>query len=104
MKYHFLPISSLLFLLTYGICYLLGVPAFYYLPVSSEFYLIKPDPELGPAMGWYGLMAAGMAAALLSPLVVKLMGNRLLRPACYWLLALVLLALVLVEEIHWFMS
>lgn len=100
MSASIMPAVSVLFLAGYSVGYILDWPLFFYLPTRGEIEFGRPDPNAGPAMGWYGLLALGALSTLLAPLFRVAV---LRMPQLCWLLPVGLMVYVLAHESHWFL-
>jgi hypothetical protein len=83
----FAPAYSLAYCIAYAVVFVLDAPLFLYYPMEGRFaWIWAPYASIGPAMAWYGLVAA---AALVAAPVALLVPPRMFagRGAAFlWLL------------------
>lgn len=91
--------------LGYAVAVYVNYPVFRYYPLTGQFSLSDlQDPTLGPAMSWYGWMAVGAIAGLVTAAVVpKRLGDRI-PDALFWILPVVIFAAGWVREREWFVA
>jgi hypothetical protein len=100
--------SARVFTLVFGLGYALavyaGYPLFRYYPLVKRFSMSDlKDLSLGPAMSWYGwIAAAAIPAVVLAALVPNRIGNRI-PAAVYWILPCVTFAVAWYNERQWFL-
>ena len=96
------PIFSILFGIVYLTCFYMDWAPFRYYPDARAFYL-RPHPQAGPAILWYGWLTA---AAVLSAAVAFVVPRRLaerLGPNWAWILPLLIVIGILIYEKRWFL-
>jgi hypothetical protein len=89
----------------FGIVYLtsfyLDWAPFRYYPDARTFHL-KATPQDGPAILWYGwVAAAALVSAAVAALVPRQLAERL-RPGWAWVVPLAIVILLLIYERRWF--
>ncbi len=100
--------SARVFTLIYGLGYAAAVyinwPLFRYYPLVKRFSLHDlADKTLGPAMAWYGWMAAAaIPAVLFSAVVPSRIADRIPH-VVYWILPLPMFYAAWVREQTWFL-
>ncbi len=95
-------IFSLLFVLTYTVCFYLNIALFKYYPLVREFHVTAQPESAGPPISWYGWLAvAFLVSAPIAVLIPRSLGNKI--PATVaWLVPAIVLLAVLVYEKRWF--
>ena len=95
-------IFSMLFGIVYLTCFYMDWAPFRYYPDARTFHL-KITPSAGPAILWYGwVAAAAVVSAAIAVLVPRQLAERL-GPVWTWAVPLVIVVLMLVYERRWFM-
>jgi hypothetical protein len=100
-RYPSVQIFSMLFGIVYLTCFYMDWAPFRYYPDAGAFYL-KPHPEAGPAILWYGWLAA---AAVVSGLVALAVPRRLaerIGQQWAWAVPALTVVLLLIYERRWF--
>ena len=94
-----------LFALVAGAAYVLAyandMTLFYYYPMVGEWHVLPQGEALGPRITYYGWKAIGILAGALALLLPARWTARL-PPDTVWVGALLLIAVVLFHESHWF--
>ena len=91
----------MLFGIGYLACFYLDWAPFRYYPDTRAFHL-KATPQDGPAILWYGWVAAAIViSAVVAVLVPRSLAERL-RPGWSWVVPLVIVILLLIYERRWF--
>jgi hypothetical protein len=99
--------SARVFSLVFGIGYAIAVysnhPLFRYYPLVKRWSLHDlVDQSLGPAMSWYGwIAAAAIPAVLLAALVPNRIGDRI-PAAVFWIVPFVMFLVGCYNERAWF--
>jgi len=94
-------IFSMLFGIVYITCFYLDWSPFRYYPDARTFHL-RRTPQDGPAILWYGwLAAAAIVSAAIAFVVPRRVAERL-RPAWAWRVPLLVVVLILIYERRWF--
>ena len=92
----------MLFGIVYLTCFYLDWAPFRYYPDHRTFHL-KITPSDGPAILWYGCVAAAaFVSAAIAWVVPRSLAERL-QPSWAWIVPLVIALLMLVYERRWFM-
>jgi hypothetical protein len=96
------PVFSIVFGITYWICFLYDFALFRYYPEVNQFHLAEQTPALGPPILWYGWVAmAAIVSLAFATLVPSRLAARIPSGACWIVTGLVLLT-VLIYERRWF--
>lgn len=90
------------FAIVYGLLYAAKQPVFIYYPLRGELSLERLAPDQGPAMLWYGWLAAGTLAGLIAAALVPARWATRLPASAAWITALLVMIVIVVEEAHWF--
>ena len=85
----------------YVLAYVLDVTLFYYYPMVGEFHLRPQAESLGPRITYYGWKAIGLLAGLATLALPKRWTARVPTDTV-WVGTLLLIAVVLWHESHWF--
>jgi hypothetical protein len=85
----------------YVLAYSQDVTLFYYYPMVGEFHFRPQADALGPRITYYGWKAIGLLAGLATLALPKRWTARL-PPDTVWIGAVLLTAVVLWHESHWF--
>jgi hypothetical protein len=94
-------LSALVAGVAYVLAYANEMTLFYYYPMVGEWHLLPQGEALGPRITYYGWKAIGALAGALALLVPARWSARL--PAdTAWVGALLLIAVVIFHESHWF--
>jgi len=100
-RYAALPIFSILFGIVYLTCFYMDWAPFRYYPDAGSFHL-RPHPEAGPAILWYGwVAAAAMVSAAVAFVVPHAMAERV-GPRWAWAVPVLTVIGVLIYERRWF--
>ena len=95
-------VFSLLFVLTYTVCFYFNIALFKYYPLVGEFHVNAQPATSGPPISWYGwLGVALLVAAPIAFLVPRGLGGKI-SPTLAWLIPAIVLLAVLVYEKRWF--
>jgi len=100
--------SARVFTVVFGIGYAIVVyidhPLFRYYPLVDRWSLHDlKDPQLGPAMSWYGWIAlAAIPAVLLSAVVPRRIGERI-PAAVHWIIPVAMFLVGWYHERTWFL-
>ena len=95
-------IFSMLFGIVYLTCFYMDWAPFRYYPDARTFHL-RITPQDGPAILWYGWVAAAAAvSAAVAWLVPRQLAERL-KPGLAWAIPLAIVLLMLAYERRWFM-
>lgn len=91
----------MLFGIVYLTCFYMDWAPFRYYPDPRRFH-ITATPQDGPAILWYGwVAAAAVVSAVVASLVPRLLAERL-RPVWAWAVPLIIVVLLLIYERRWF--
>jgi hypothetical protein len=91
----------MLFGIVYLAAFYMDWAPFRYYPDTRAFHLTA-TPKDGPAILWYGwVAAAAVVSAVIAALVPRQLGERL-RPGWAWIVPLVIVVLLLIYERRWF--
>jgi len=91
----------MLFGIVYLTCFYMDWAPFRYYPDARTLH-VQATPQDGPAILWYGWVAAAtVVSAALAALVPRPLAARL-RPEWAWVLPLVIIVLLFVYERRWF--
>ena len=85
----------------YVLAYSQDLTLFYYYPMAGEFHLRPQAESLGPRITYYGWKAIGLLAGL-ATLALPQRWTARVPPDTVWVGALLLIAVVLWHESHWF--
>jgi hypothetical protein len=96
-----IPIFSILFGVVYLTCFYMDWAPFRYYPDAGVFYL-KQHTEAGPAILWYGWVAAATAVSAAIALAVPRRLAERLGPGWAWIVPLLTVIGVLIYEKRWF--
>jgi hypothetical protein len=100
-RYPSVQIFSILFGIVYLTCFYMDWAPFRYYPETSAFYL-KIHREAGPAILWYGwLAAAAVVSAAIAFAVPRRLAGRL-GPSWSWIVPLLTVIGILIYEKRWF--
>lgn len=87
----------------YIVAYSHNVTLFYYYPMVGQWHWLPQGPELGPGITYFGWKAIGVLAGLVTLLVPNRWAKRLAVDTV-WAGGLVLMAVVVWHESHWFLK
>ena len=94
-------IFSILFGIVYLTCFYMDWAPFRYYPDARAIYL-RPHPQAGPAILWYGwLTAAAVVSAAIAFAVPRRLTERL-GPGWAWMVPLLTIIGILIYERRWF--
>ena len=94
-------IFSMLFGIVYLACFYMDWAPFRYYPDTRRFHL-QITPQDGPAILWYGwVAAAAVVSAAVAAVVPRSLAERL-RPDWVWGLTVIIFVLLFVYERRWF--
>jgi hypothetical protein len=94
-------VFSVLFGIAYLTCFYMDWSPFRYYPDTRRFHL-RITPQDGPAILWYGwVAAAAVISAAVAAVVPRALAERL-QPVWVWALPLVIVILMFVYERRWF--
>ncbi len=96
-----LKIFSLLFGLVYLVVFYMEWAIFRYYPETQTFYL-KNHPDNGPAILWYGWLAAAAIVSAAAALVVPRRLAERIPNEWIWEISLVLIVAMFIYEKQWF--
>ncbi len=85
----------------YVLTYTLDFTPFYYYPIIGEWHLTPQAREAGPGITYYAWQCVGLAAGWLA-LWVPARWTARLPVAAVWVGSLLLMAIVVAHEAHWF--
>jgi len=95
-------IFSMLFGIVYLTCFYMDWAPFRYYPDARRFHL-RMTPSDGPAILWYGwVAAAAVVSAAVAAAVPRRLAERLWPAWAAWAVPLIIVVLVLVYERRWF--
>jgi hypothetical protein len=96
-------IFSMVFAVSYALCFYFNWPMFAFYPQVGEFHLSPNlDTELGPPILWYGWLAtAALAAAVGAVIVPRKLAGRLW-PGLAWAVPGATIVVILIYEKRWF--
>ena len=98
------PVFSMVFGITYWICFLYDFALFRYYPEVNQFHLHEQAAALGlgPPILWYGWVAMAAIVSLgFATLVPSRLAAKIPSAAC-WIVTAVVLLIVLIYERRWF--
>ena len=101
--------SARIFSLTFGLGYAAAVyvnyPLFRYYPLVKRFSLHDlPTTSLGPAITWYGwIAAAAVFAGIVTALIPKRIGDRI-PAAVFWIVIIIIFVAAFYREREWLLS
>lgn len=96
-----LKIFSLLFGLVYAIVFYMEWAIFRYYPETNAFYL-KAHPDNGPAILWYGWLAAATVVSAVVALIVPRSLADKVSPEAVWGVQILLVVVMFIYEKQWF--
>ena len=95
-------IFSILFGIVYLTCFYMDWAPFRYYPETRRFHL-RMTPQDGPAILWYGwVAAAAVVSAAIAASVPRRLAERLWPAWAAWAVPLIIVVLVLLYERRWF--
>jgi hypothetical protein len=96
-------IFSVLFTVTYALCFFFNWPLFAYYPQVNEFHLsANLQSQLGPPILWYGWLAtATLVSAVPAVLFPRKVSDRLW-PGLAWATPAAVIVAILIYEKRWF--
>lgn len=90
------------FSLVYAVLYCEHFPIFIYYPLNQELALRALPPSHGPGMLWFGWVAAGLLAGVVTVWLVPIRWAARVPAWSSWCVMIAVMALVVFKEHHWF--
>lgn len=97
-----LPVFSIVFGVTYFLCFLYDIAIFRYYPQMNEFHFSEQPAVLGPPIIWYGWIVTAAIVSSLIALLVPVSIAAKIPPRTCWIVTCVVLAVVFIYERRWF--
>ncbi len=96
-------IFSVLFVVTYTLCFYFNVALFKYYPLIAEFHIDSlTSKAAGPPISWYGWIAVALLVSLPVALIIPRSWGNKIPPAVAWLAPALVIVAVLIYEKRWF--
>lgn len=96
-------VAALLACVAYVLAYSQDATLFYYYPMVGEWHWLPQPQALGPRITYFGWKAIGLLVGLCS-LVLPVRWTQRVPPSALWVGAVLMVAVVVTHETHWFLK